>query len=143
MAMSGPSSSYFIHGGAGPQPGLHGPIRPMPISNPSLAAQTAHIGGGRPMGGPTFQLESSSPAGPPSNVGHGEPVKRKRGRPRKYGPDGGVGLALSPVVTPNSGSGRTGSGSGSGGGGRRGRGRPPGTGRKQQLASLGELLLFI
>ncbi|KAA8520623.1 hypothetical protein F0562_014879 [Nyssa sinensis] len=60
------------------------------------------------------------------------PVKRKRGRPRKYGGDGTVSLALSPssstpppMITSTQ---------------KRGRGRPPGTGRKQQLASFGEWL---
>lgn len=56
-------------------------------------------------------------------------VKRKRGRPRKYGPDVPVSLRLSPMSatansTPDS--------------EKRPRGRPPGSGRKQQLAALGE-----
>uniref|UniRef100_A0A0D6R8S0 AT-hook motif nuclear-localized protein n=1 Tax=Araucaria cunninghamii TaxID=56994 RepID=A0A0D6R8S0_ARACU len=60
-----------------------------------------------------------------------EPLKRKRGRPRKYGPDGSMALALAPmtaVAGPFSPSQK------------RGRGRPPGSGRKQQLAALGEWL---
>ncbi|XP_047327467.1 AT-hook motif nuclear-localized protein 5-like [Impatiens glandulifera] len=62
----------------------------------------------------------------------GELVKKKRGRPRKYGLDGSnVSLGLSPLsakspavenTTPNP----------------KKRGRPPGSGRKQQLSSLGE-----
>ncbi|KAJ6801010.1 AT-hook motif nuclear-localized protein 9-like [Iris pallida] len=151
MAMPGGSPYYMNRGlgspGGGHQPGLSG-MRQMPNPNP--------IGGGAG----SFQLDSSMSM-PMSmsipthgmNVGGGgsfvgEPAKRKRGRPRKYGPDGSVALALSPLpssVTPTSGS-----GSGSGGGAglsvsvsgspglKRGRGRPPGTGRKQQLASLGE-----
>ncbi|MCH93583.1 DNA-binding PD1-like protein, partial [Trifolium medium] len=56
-----------------------------------------------------------------------QPVKKKRGRPRKYGPDVPVSLRLSPMSatansTPDS--------------EKRPRGRPPGSGRKQQLASL-------
>ncbi|CAN1308762.1 AT-hook motif nuclear-localized protein 11 [Linum perenne] len=57
-------------------------------------------------------------------------LKRKRGRPRKYGPDGTASLALSPslssssthpgTITPTTTQ-------------KRGRGRPPGTGKKQQL----------
>eukprot|EP01018_Ginkgo_biloba_P032294 Gb_40521 [translate_table: standard] len=60
-----------------------------------------------------------------------EPVKRKRGRPRKYGPDGSMALALAPLssapglFSPSQ---------------KRGRGRPPGSGKKQQLAALGEWL---
>ena len=111
--------------------------------------------------GPGFQLESSSSTimsmshhgvnvgGSSAVAGQGEPVKRKRGRPRKYGPDGGVALALSPLsaTLPTAGSAAGGVGtsslSGSGSGSatpKRGRGRPPGTGRKQQLASLGEFV---
>ncbi|WVZ12724.1 hypothetical protein V8G54_017254 [Vigna mungo] len=64
----------------------------------------------------------------------GDPVKKKRGRPRKYGPDSGtVSLRLSPLsATANS---TPGSGTPSE---KRPRGRPPGSGRKQQLANLGE-----
>lgn len=66
-----------------------------------------------------------------SNQVVGEPqLKRKRGRPRKYGPDGGPGLALSPLSVTAHAAGPDGA--------KRGRGRPPGSGRKQQLASLGE-----
>ncbi|XP_048550607.1 AT-hook motif nuclear-localized protein 9-like [Triticum urartu] len=92
-------------------------------------------------------------------AGQDEQVKKKRGRPRKYKPDGSVTLGLSPspstphssspgmgmmVTTPGSG---FGSGTGSGGSGsgalteKRGRGRPPGSGKMQQLASLGKWFL--
>ncbi|XP_068650029.1 AT-hook motif nuclear-localized protein 10-like [Aristolochia californica] len=63
-----------------------------------------------------------------------EPVKKKRGRPRKYGPDGNMALALTPLSAV----------SGSGGYSntseplvKRNRGRPPGSGKKQQLDALG------
>ncbi|WOL02264.1 AT-hook motif nuclear-localized protein 1-like isoform X1 [Canna indica] len=63
-------------------------------------------------------------------------AKKKRGRPRKYGPDG-MALALSPS---------SGSGSGSpfspSADGKRGRGRPPGSGKRQLLASLGEWFAY-
>ncbi|EHA8589111.1 AT-hook motif nuclear-localized protein 9 [Cocos nucifera] len=156
MAMSGPAPYYMQRGIGGPvagsqHPGLHGPpqgIRSMPNPGSSLAAQSSGMGaGGGPVGSVAFQVESSpaiSPhvgggvgSGGHAGVGSGEPMKRKRGRPRKYGPDGTMALALSPIssVTP------PGSGMGSGSAAptqKRGRGRPPGTGRKQQLASLGE-----
>ncbi|MED6169368.1 hypothetical protein PIB30_020844 [Stylosanthes scabra] len=67
-----------------------------------------------------------------SSIG-GETVKRKRGRPRKYGPDGTVSLALTPTPATHPGT-ITQPGQ------KRGRGRPPGSGKKQQLASLGELM---
>lgn len=92
-------------------------------------------------------------------AGQDEQVKKKRGRPRKYKPDGSVTLGLSPspstphssspgmgtmVTTPGSGFG-PGTGSGGSGSGalteKRGRGRPPGSGKMQQLASLGKWFL--
>ena len=91
-----------------------------------------------------------------SVAGQDEQVKKKRGRPRKYKPDGAVTLGLSPsssstphssnsgmgtmVSTPGSGFGSGGSGSGAPSE-KRGRGRPPGSGKMQQLASLGEFQL--
>ncbi|KAL5707242.1 hypothetical protein ACHQM5_025315 [Ranunculus cassubicifolius] len=79
----------------------------------------------------------------------GEPMKRKRGRPRKYGPDGTMALALTPSQgVPTSGGGGGGGSSGgfspSSGGPvspsssmKKSRGRPPGSGKKQQMAALG------
>ncbi|KAG6491386.1 hypothetical protein ZIOFF_052726 [Zingiber officinale] len=108
----------------------------------SLSIQSASVGSG------VFQVDS-----PPAASAHGgselgeganlvESVNRKRGRPRKYGPDGAVALALSPSsLSAPSGTARTRSGSAPGAGiptQKRGRGRPLGTWRKQQLASLGE-----
>ncbi|XP_074576280.1 AT-hook motif nuclear-localized protein 10-like [Curcuma longa] len=60
-----------------------------------------------------------------------EPMKKKRGRPRKYGPDGAMSLGL----TPSSASGYSNS-AGSDPTAKR-RGRPPGSGKKQQLDALG------
>ncbi|XP_062165450.1 AT-hook motif nuclear-localized protein 10 [Alnus glutinosa] len=83
----------------------------------------------------------------------GETVKRKRGRPRKYGPDGAMALGLTPapqsvtvnqsggvfssppplpsVPTPPSG------GPASPTSFKKARGRPPGSSKKQQLEALG------
>ncbi|XP_068640846.1 AT-hook motif nuclear-localized protein 9-like [Aristolochia californica] len=136
-------ASYYMQrgiggSGSGPQAGLHAPptgIRS--LANPGLPTQS-NIGGNAV--GSSYPVESSmSPrgvnVGPPATVSQGEPVKRKRGRPRKYGPDGTVSLALSPLpstspLAPGSSPSTQ----------KRGRGRPPGSGRKQQLASLGEWL---
>ncbi|KAJ8504835.1 hypothetical protein OPV22_005721 [Ensete ventricosum] len=149
MAMSGPSSYYMAHRGipgpgAGSQLGLHGATQPgiRSMLNPgsSLAVPSSGVSSA------AFQLES-----PPAASSHGggggggqgeggiqvESVKRKRGRPRKYGPVGSVALALSPVSSSAPPDTVIGSGSGVPAQ-KRGRGRPPGTGRKQQLASLGE-----
>ncbi|XP_068652099.1 AT-hook motif nuclear-localized protein 10-like [Aristolochia californica] len=79
------------------------------------------------------------------NMIMGEPVKRKRGRPRKYGPDGTMALALT-TVSPGASvpqSGGNGSGSESvfpsptQSSMKKARGRPPGSGKKQQMAALG------
>ncbi|XP_044501229.1 AT-hook motif nuclear-localized protein 8 [Mangifera indica] len=68
-----------------------------------------------------------------------DPSKKKRGRPRKYAPDGNIALRLAPTQSPAS------HGGDSGGGGdtsaseppaKRNRGRPPGSG-KRQLDALG------
>ncbi|XP_030523700.1 AT-hook motif nuclear-localized protein 10-like isoform X2 [Rhodamnia argentea] len=81
----------------------------------------------------------------------GEPVKRKRGRPRKYAPDGGgpasLGLAPSPSQVlplpppPPAHSGGFASppavGMAQPTAGRKGRGRPPGSGRKHRMAAVG------
>lgn len=77
----------------------------------------------------------SSPDGGSGVPSSGEPVKKKRGRPRKYGPDGSVSLMLSPMSATASST--PGSGTSSE---KRPRGRPPGSGRKQQLATLGTFL---
>lgn len=68
--------------------------------------------------------------GAPAAVAVPEPLRRRRGRPRKYGPEGVVSLGLSPSsstslskLMPFQ---------------KRGRGRPAGSGRKQQLAPLGK-----
>ncbi|OVA14060.1 protein of unknown function DUF296 [Macleaya cordata] len=139
-AMSLPgSASYYMQRGvsgsvSGTQTGIHGPTGFRPLSNPNIQVQS-NIGGNS-LGSTFPPVESSSaisPHGVNVGVSQGEPVRRKRGRPRKYGPDGAVSLALSPIsstppvstssLSPTQ---------------KRGRGRPPGTGRKQQLASLGE-----
>lgn len=140
MALSG-STSYYMPSGmavSGTQAGLQGSPGIRSLSNPNVQFQS-NIGGNTI--GSTIQVEPSSSISPhsvnvggPSAVPQNEPVKRKRGRPRKYGPDGTVSLALSPSSSTHPGKSTITSTQ------KRGRGRPPGTGRKQQLASLGEWL---
>ncbi|KAH9610270.1 hypothetical protein KSS87_022573 [Heliosperma pusillum] len=75
----------------------------------------------------------TNPTGLPNGLGAGPaslqlsatPMRRKRGRPRKYGSDGRAALALSSISAASRG--------GSAPAEKRGRGRPPGSGRKQQL----------
>lgn len=144
MALSG-STSYYMPGGmsgpvSGSQSGIHGsPPGIRTSSNPNAQFQPNIVG---TTIGSTLQVEPSSALSPhsmhvgaPSAVPQSEPVKRKRGRPRKYGPDGTVSLALSPSSSTHPGKNSTTSSQ------KRGRGRPPGTGRKQQLASLGKVSL--
>lgn len=142
MALPG-STSYYMPGGmagsgSGTQTGLHGSPGIRPLSGPNVQFQSNICASTI---GSALQVETSSSISPHSvNVGappavpQSEPVKRKRGRPRKYGPDGSVSLALSPSSSTHPGKTNTTSPQ------KRGRGRPPGTGRKQQLASLGKFL---
>ncbi|KAK5777667.1 AT-hook motif nuclear-localized protein 5-like [Gossypium arboreum] len=142
MALSGGSSPYYIHRGVGGP--SSGSVTPTGIS--AFYSQQ----GFRPPSNPQVQLQSnigSTFTGEPKNVSFphgiemgvssgmppGEPVKKKRGRPRKYAPGGQVSLGLLPLPSkPKSSSGSDASGQ------KRKKGRPPGTGRKQQLATLGE-----
>eukprot|EP00262_Sarcandra_glabra_P004659 TRINITY_DN15836_c0_g1_i1.p1 TRINITY_DN15836_c0_g1~~TRINITY_DN15836_c0_g1_i1.p1 ORF type:complete len:357 (+),score=51.84 TRINITY_DN15836_c0_g1_i1:63-1133(+) len=66
--------------------------------------------------------------------GMSEQIKKKRGRPRKYGPDGSMALALTPLSSI---SGYSNTPSSSDPSLKRNRGRPPGSGKKQQLDALG------
>ena len=130
MALS--SSTYYMQRGITGSPGFS------LLSNPNVSFQS-NIGGNSI--GPTLPIEpppAFSPhgvnVGAPYVVPHTQPVRRKRGRPRKYGTDGTVSLALSPTsatppwtISPTQ---------------KRGRGRPPGTGSKQQLACLGKHLEY-
>ncbi|XP_078182583.1 AT-hook motif nuclear-localized protein 11-like [Carex rostrata] len=149
-------SSYYIQNrpmpasvsGAGPRHltglhsfhGSHVGFHPNPISPPGvLSMQHSNIGLGFDMEPPSSHQTVPSGAIPQGEV-H---VKKKRGRPRKYGPDG---KAPSQVVQSQAL--RSANESGSAGNAlasvpgddaqKKKRGRPPGTGRKQQLASLGE-----
>ncbi|KAL6986233.1 hypothetical protein U1Q18_019601 [Sarracenia purpurea var. burkii] len=137
MALSG-SSSYYLHrgiGGSGSASGSGYGSRPEPNPNISVHPNVRDSSVGT-----TFPFQSSSPSfphgfdkGASSGVPMADPVKKKRGRPRKYGPDGtNMSLGLSPMsVTPPSGLVTPTTE-------KRGRGRPPGSGWKQQLAPLGE-----
>lgn len=133
------SSFYTQRGiavsGSGTQSGIHESPGIHPMSNPNLSFQSDMRGSM----GSTISTEPSMGilshgvnVGAPSVVPPGEPVKRKRGRPRKYGPDGSVSLALSPTPSTSSGMPTPTP--------KRNRGRPPGSGKKHQLASAGKFL---
>ncbi|OAY64983.1 AT-hook motif nuclear-localized protein 10 [Ananas comosus] len=101
-----------------------------PISASSSAPKPMD---GGPMGGPMY-----GDGGGPSmrqcgmlNMG-GEQMRKKRGRPRKYGPDGSMALALTPMSSASGYSNSPMSDPAM-----KRRGRPPGSGKKQQLEALG------
>lgn len=131
MALSGSQSFYMQRGISNSGSGAQG-LRSS--TNPNVAFQTNTGGNNVGSGLPMDPNSGISPYG--GNVGAqsggvvaSEPVKRKRGRPRKYGTEGTVSLALSPspsAVNPATVASSP----------KRGRGRPPGSGKKQQLASL-------
>lgn len=140
-------------GGGGGPGGGGGGAGGVAGSNMVASAATTVVAPVRPISteGPGY---ANSPIGasPGLNISSGDTLKRKRGRPRKYGPDGTMARALVPV-TPTMGGASPGSGafsptSPTGAAGpfshsrpatvmKKAMGRPPGSGKKQQLAALG------
>ncbi|KAJ0987117.1 hypothetical protein J5N97_005473 [Dioscorea zingiberensis] len=113
--------------------------KPVGTSSPPYQGSGGGGGGG---GGAGDGMPAQAVAQPHNlNVNMGEPVKRKRGRPRKYGPDGTMALGLTPASAQPVTS--TFSLVGSAGAAspadptKKARGRPPGSGKKQQMAALG------
>ncbi|KAK4795382.1 hypothetical protein SAY86_013376 [Trapa natans] len=163
MAISGGSAQYFmakvgLGSASGLQPGginAPTPFRALTSTHhhnvqAAAAPAASQSSMGATLAGQAFEVELPSP--PPSHCGFsrgsisigafsaGPPsveqsLKRKRGRPRKYGPDGKVALGLLPTsgaapdsstpgtVTPLP---------------KNVRGRPRGSGRKQLLETVGE-----
>ncbi|XP_021319476.1 AT-hook motif nuclear-localized protein 10 isoform X2 [Sorghum bicolor] len=121
-----------------PSPGASSPMNMKPTDMPPGAMYRADSGA--PPGLQQQQHPGSGGGGAIVAVSGGELVKKKRGRPRKYGPDGSIGLGLKSAAA--AGTEAAGGQSGGGGGsssnpdGKR-RGRPPGSGKKKQLDALG------
>ncbi|CAN1746236.1 AT-hook motif nuclear-localized protein 13 [Linum perenne] len=119
------------------------PFNSMPMRPQSKPPTTSDVGG---MNAGSFDGSSPTSSGMRFSI---EPAKKKRGRPRKYAPEGNIALGLSPT-TPISSSVGHGGDSGAGGGGsgapaalsssdntgKKHRGRPPGS-VKRQLDALG------
>lgn len=137
MMLPGSAPYYMQRGMSGNAPGLQG----SPSINPSLPTANIPFQSSSSVASipQTLVVDPSSTISPIGSIGassalpQGEPVRRKRGRPRKYGAQGAMSLALTPppstqamTLNPTQ---------------KRGRGRPPGTGRKQQLASFGNFSL--
>ncbi|CAL1376151.1 unnamed protein product [Linum trigynum] len=115
------------------------PVRPPPP--PQSKPPTSSDGG---LNAGSFDGSSPTSSGMRFSI---EPAKKKRGRPRKYTPDGNIALALAPTPISSSAAsvGHVESGGGAGtptglsssdGPAKRHRGRPPGT-VKRQLDALG------
>ena len=136
--------------GMQPGPGnvMHGmPLAFNPMASPGASSpmKPADVPPGamyRPdSGAPGMQQQQQQPQPHPgAGGGGGELVKKKRGRPRKYGPDGTIGLGQKPAAATGAEAGghSGGGGSNSNPDGKR-RGRPPGSGKKKQLDALGNI----
>ncbi|CAN1778024.1 AT-hook motif nuclear-localized protein 5 [Linum perenne] len=154
MALSSGSNPYYLHrgpgygGGSGGYGSQAGPLHPPPPQFRSSPTPNFQIQNNASRPGSSFSMDHSNVVNSSSGHGHHgidmsapppppmseQPVKKKRGRPRKYAPDGQVSLGLSPLLikpkkTSSDGDPMSPS---------KRRGRPPGTGRKQRLADLGD-----
>lgn len=111
--------------------------KPLTPTSPTYQPPSGNGGGAEgPTGGSTAPMGSDQ-------------AKRKRGRPRKYGPDGTMALSLMPTppsgaITPPNNTGFSSPPPPSGGSGatsptsiKKARGRPPGSTKKHQLEALG------
>lgn len=133
------SIPYYLHRGvSGYNNSLHGYRN---VLNPNVPFQS--IIRGHDPAGSSFDVEESGRGDIQQGFGvsmasSSVPARKKRGRPRKYGPDGAgasgsstmaeVSLELSPMLSPYLGTVVK----------KRKRGRPPGSGRKQRLSLVGE-----
>lgn len=143
MSTQGSASYYVPQGTAESMMGLQGSPRMNSLSNPSGLFRSnidgSFIGSSLPFGSSSTMSPHGIGGGPPPPISvgpppamlQGGPVRRKRGRPRKYGRDASVSLGLSPSTSSHVPTFRP---------SQKRRGRPPGTGRKQQLVSLGNFL---
>ncbi|KAA8514740.1 hypothetical protein F0562_017919 [Nyssa sinensis] len=116
--------------------------KPVAGSSPPYQSSAPSVGGGESSAGGNMVPHNL-------NMNMGEPMKRKRGRPRKYVPDGTMSLALTsaqPAVTVTQSSGAfspppplsvPSGGSASPSSLKKARGRPPGSSKKQQMEALG------
>ncbi|OAY24389.1 AT-hook motif nuclear-localized protein 13 [Manihot esculenta] len=145
ILLGGPTSSYS--NATAPHPA-------MSMINPNIPPPAAagfpfnSVCPPRPQSKPPSSDGLFDGSSPPSSTGMRfsmEPAKKKRGRPRKYTPDGNIALGLSPtpissspnsLVHADSGGGTGTPGVASEPSSKRNRGRPPGSGKKQ-LDALG------
>ncbi|KAH9537703.1 hypothetical protein CY35_16G066900 [Sphagnum magellanicum] len=141
-------------GAAGSPQGLHAPAATRPAASVTgmiLGTNSPSMEGGGPSGPfPTMTMPTGTGMTVATSGGsmgsQGDPVRRKRGRPRKYMTTDAEGNVI-PLNTPLSTLPLPISPAVGGGGSpssspleKRSRGRPPGSGKKQQLAALGVVL---
>ncbi|RWV81021.1 hypothetical protein GW17_00057603 [Ensete ventricosum] len=115
--------------------------KPISSSSPVPQPPPTYLGGG---GGSIATGDGSTASAAVSphglNINVGEPVKKKRGRPRKYGPDGLALTSLATAASVSSSSPPAGTGhlapSGSADATKKPKGRPPGSSKKQQMGAL-------
>lgn len=157
MSLSGSPPYYFnreVNGpnpnpgsvfGSGAQPGLAAPTGFKNFPSPNISVQTnvsANLGSSSyQVGNPLPNFGHGVDIGAASGLSLSDPSKKKRGRPRKYGPDGtNMSLGLSPMSSnPSPGAGDIMLFEGE----KKNRGRPRGSGKKQRLASLGKCANWI
>ncbi|KAL1828383.1 hypothetical protein DCAR_0207588 [Daucus carota subsp. sativus] len=132
VSESGPNSGSIY--GPSEQAELSHPTAFQSLASPNLSIQTNAGGSAYQAGDPSLDFSQGINMGVASSVSLSDSGKKKRGRPRKYGPDGAnMSLALSPLPSnPSAGDVMQGEME------KKNRGRPRGSGRKQRLASLGE-----
>ena len=166
--MAFPGSHYYLQRGGGGAftnlspsqvaSGLHAPPGMRPMPNPNVHHPLANNPGPQfPMSdhrlsdfGHSIHMGMSSSVAveqqPPPPMMETPMVKKKRGRPRKYAPEGQVSLGLSPMPSSSSCASNKAKDSSAvtdPNAPKRARGRPPGTGRKQRLANLGQIFFFL
>ncbi|KAK8449496.1 hypothetical protein SEVIR_7G229500v4 [Setaria viridis] len=119
-------------------PGASSPMKPADVSPGAMYRPDSAAPGMQPQPQQQQQHPGAGGGGAVAGGSSGELVKKKRGRPRKYGPDGTIGLGLKPAAATGAEAGGQsgGGGSNSNPDGKR-RGRPPGSGKKKQLDALG------
>lgn len=129
---------------------------PLPSQSPSMNMRLSFGPDGtaiyKPITVSSLSGGDASAASQPPSVTIGSDLMRpkKRGRPRKYGPDGTMNLGLTPSLSPSNPSMNVNTGGFSITGAvsppspnsmKKPRGRPPGSGKKHQIEALGNLLL--
>jgi len=130
-------------------PTSYAPTNTTMISPNSSTTTTTTTANANIMAPATARFPFASPQSEPFAVTHDGPSspstlgKKKRGRPRKYSPDGNIALGLAPVSSPVAATSAASAGDSGNADAppKKHRGRPPGSGKKQ-LDALGMWFCF-